>query len=78
MQLITDLKYLTYPAPYIINRYGGADKKKIALTFDDGPDPAWTAQILDELKKAGVHATFFVIGKNAEANPDILKREYAE
>jgi peptidoglycan/xylan/chitin deacetylase (PgdA/CDA1 family) len=54
------LKYTTYPTPYVINRYGYADKK-IALTFDDGPDEQWTPAILDELKKAKIHATFFVI-----------------
>jgi peptidoglycan/xylan/chitin deacetylase (PgdA/CDA1 family) len=36
--------------------------RRIALTFDDGPDPRWTLRIADELRAAGVHATFFVIG----------------
>jgi peptidoglycan/xylan/chitin deacetylase (PgdA/CDA1 family) len=77
LKLITDIKYLTFPSPYIINRYGGGGKK-LALTFDDGPDIQWTPQILDELKKANVKATFFVIGENAETNPSLIKREDAE
>lgn len=46
----------------------------VAITFDDGPDPEWTPQILEILKKYGVHATFFVIGKNAEAHPALVQR----
>ncbi len=50
----------------------------VALTFDDGPSPTWTPQILDILKRNNVQATFFVIGENARAHPDIVKRIYAE
>ena len=50
----------------------------IALTFDDGPYGEPTSQILDILKSKGVPATFFVVGKNVEKYPDLLKREYAE
>ena len=50
------------------------DEKAIALTFDDGPHPKYTAQILDILKEYGVKATFFVIGKNVENFRDIFKR----
>lgn len=49
-------------------------KKRIALTFDDGPDPQYTIELLDGLKKRGVHATFFVMGKQAEQYPEIIKR----
>ncbi|MDD6812080.1 MAG: polysaccharide deacetylase family protein [Lachnospiraceae bacterium] len=49
-------------------------KGKIAITFDDGPHPYYTPQILDGLKKRGVHASFFVTGENAELYPDIIKR----
>ena len=66
-----------FPSPWIITRYGSAPGK-IALTFDDGPDPQYTAQILDELKKANAPATFFVVGLNGELQPDLLKREIAE
>lgn len=50
------------------------DEMKIALTFDDGPDKSYTNEILDILNEYGIKATFFVIGKNCEENPDILKR----
>ncbi|MFF3071224.1 bifunctional polysaccharide deacetylase/glycosyltransferase family 2 protein [Kitasatospora sp. NPDC057904] len=50
----------------------------VALTFDDGPDPTWTPQILDVLRKEGVHATFFVVGTQAAAHPDLIRRIVAE
>lgn len=50
------------------------NKKILALTFDDGPHPIITPQILDVLKKAEVKATFFCIGKNVEENEEIVKR----
>ncbi|MFK7695078.1 polysaccharide deacetylase family protein [Paenibacillus sp. HJGM_3] len=48
--------------------------KRIALTFDDGPDQLYTPQILDVLKAHQVKATFFLLGKRAEANPNIVQR----
>lgn len=48
--------------------------KKIALTFDDGPHPYYTEQLLDGLKERGVKATFFVTGEHAELHPEIIKR----
>ncbi|MBV6697038.1 bifunctional polysaccharide deacetylase/glycosyltransferase family 2 protein [Kitasatospora aureofaciens] len=50
----------------------------IALTFDDGPDPRWTPKILDVLHRAGVHATFFVVGTQAAAHPELVQRMIAE
>ena len=52
--------------------------KAIALTFDDGPDPRWTPQILDILHREHVPATFFVVGENAEAHPGLIQREWNE
>lgn len=49
----------------------------VALTFDDGPDPAWTPAILDALQAAGARATFFVIAPRAAAHPDLLTRMHA-
>lgn len=54
------------------------DIKKIALTFDDGPHPSYTEELLDGLKERGVHATFFVTGEHAKLHPDIIKRMYDE
>ncbi len=58
---------------YAANRDAG---KYIALTFDDGPHPKYTAEILDILDEFNAKATFFVVGKNAENYPDLIKREY--
>jgi peptidoglycan/xylan/chitin deacetylase (PgdA/CDA1 family) len=53
-----------------------ANSKKVALTFDDGPHPRYTQQILAGLKERNAKATFFVIGKNAEMWPDVVKNIY--
>lgn len=47
--------------------------KEVALTFDDGPNPDYTLTLLEGLKKRGVKATFFVLGEEVEAFPDILE-----
>jgi cellulose synthase/poly-beta-1,6-N-acetylglucosamine synthase-like glycosyltransferase/peptidoglycan/xylan/chitin deacetylase (PgdA/CDA1 family) len=55
-----------------------ADPKLIAITFDDGPDAAYTGRILDILAEKNVKATFYVIGRNAFRLPDLLRRIYQE
>jgi len=75
--LIVACEYEKLPTPYIVRQYGFAPKK-IALTFDDGPDPKYTPTVLDVLKQAGVPATFFVVGGNAELYTDLLRRMDAE
>lgn len=52
--------------------------RKIALTFDDGPDKRYTPALLDGLAERNVKATFFVIGANAEKNGELVKRIYEE
>lgn len=52
------------------------EKKQIAITFDDGPNPDYTMKLLKGLKKRGVKATFFVLGEEVERYPDILKATY--
>jgi peptidoglycan-N-acetylglucosamine deacetylase len=47
---------------------------RIALTFDDGPDPRTTPPVLDTLREHGVKATFFVVGSQVEENPGLLRR----
>lgn len=49
------------------------DQKIVALTFDDGPHPETTTKILDILKRNDVKATFFLVGKNMAANPQLAK-----
>jgi cellulose synthase/poly-beta-1,6-N-acetylglucosamine synthase-like glycosyltransferase/peptidoglycan/xylan/chitin deacetylase (PgdA/CDA1 family) len=46
----------------------------VALTFDDGPDPRWTPEILRVLREHDVKATFFVLGSAAIAHPDLVRR----
>lgn len=74
---IDDESYTALPSSYVIQR-AGTLPHKIALTFDDGPDPEWTPQILDILKAKHVPATFFIIGANAEMSPRLVQREVAE
>ena len=62
----------------ISNIYTANAGKRVFLTFDDGPSKTVTPLILDLLKKENIKATFFVLGYNAERNPEILKRVYAE
>lgn len=50
------------------------NEKRLALTFDDGPHPKHTPQLLDILKRKGIPATFFVVGKRIKRFPHILKR----
>lgn len=52
--------------------------KYVALTFDDGPSPRCTPQLLDGLNERGVHATFFVVGCQVVKDPDIVTRMAAE
>lgn len=65
-------------AVQFVNASSLAERKKIALTFDDGPCAGCTDQLLDVLKKRNVKATFFLIGKNAENNPQLVRRIYEE
>ena len=58
--------------------YAHKEEKKVFLTFDDGPTSNITPQILDILKRYNVKATFFVLGKQVERNPDLIKREFNE
>ena len=79
--LITEQIYKSLPSGYVYQKFG-EDKSplgpghKIILTFDDGPSPEFTPQILNILEKAKIPATFFVIGLNAEQNIPILQREF--
>lgn len=58
----------------VVYWHGDINEKKIALTFDDGPNEPYTSQILDILKRYDIKATFFLIGKNVEVYPEIVKR----
>jgi peptidoglycan/xylan/chitin deacetylase (PgdA/CDA1 family) len=47
---------------------------ELALTFDDGPNPAWTPQLLDAIAAANIRATFFLVGRYAQVVPDLVRR----
>lgn len=55
-----------------------AVRKRVALTFDDGPHPVYTEELLDGLKERGARATFFVIGENIPGREDLIRRMDAE
>jgi peptidoglycan/xylan/chitin deacetylase (PgdA/CDA1 family) len=52
---------------------GPPDARGVALTFDDGPDPKTTREVLDALDVVSAKATFFVIAKKAEAHPELIR-----
>jgi peptidoglycan/xylan/chitin deacetylase (PgdA/CDA1 family) len=60
-----------------LHKDAAAPSRTVALTFDDGPGP-WTPAVLDVLQQAQVPATFFVVGKSAAAEPEMLRRVLAD
>jgi len=76
--LISEEYYDKLPSTYVIRRFGATTKKKLVLTFDDGPDPKYTKQILDTLAYYHVPAAFFVVGYQAENNIPLIKRIFKE
>jgi cellulose synthase/poly-beta-1,6-N-acetylglucosamine synthase-like glycosyltransferase/peptidoglycan/xylan/chitin deacetylase (PgdA/CDA1 family)/spore germination protein YaaH len=76
--LIADERIDDYPSGYQITRWGSTNEKRIVLTFDDGPDPAYTPDILDILRARQVPALFFVMGEQGERYPELLARIAAE
>ncbi len=76
-KLIIDEHMDVYPQNYTISYYGYRPNK-VAISFDDGPDPKWTPRILDALDKENVKGTFLVIGEEALENIGVLKREIRE
>ena len=67
-------KYLKFPEFPTLYHQGAGGEHQVAITFDDGPDPRWTPQILDILKAANVKAAFFLVGVNAERYPGLVRR----
>jgi peptidoglycan/xylan/chitin deacetylase (PgdA/CDA1 family) len=53
---------------------GARDRRAVALTFDDGPDPEWTPRVLDILEREGVRGAFFLIGRRARRAPHMARR----
>ncbi|MFT3750607.1 MAG: glycosyltransferase [Agriterribacter sp.] len=75
--IIAEEQYEQLPSKYVIKKYGNVHNQVI-LTFDDGPDPEYTPQILDILKKENIPAAFFLVGIEAENNLPLVKRIYKE
>lgn len=61
------------PVDVSIAHASDAGPNGVNITIDDGPDPAWTPQVLDLLEEYGVKATFCMTGLQAEAHPDLVK-----
>ncbi len=75
--IIAEQQYEQLPTRYVIKKYGNVHNQVI-LTFDDGPDPEFTPQVLDILKREKIPATFFIVGMEAENNLPLLRRIYNE
>ena len=65
-----------WPTSQIFGRTLTAPRRpnELALTFDDGPNPAWTPRLLDILAEHGVHGTFFMLGKFAQSEPALVRQ----
>jgi peptidoglycan/xylan/chitin deacetylase (PgdA/CDA1 family) len=61
-----------------IFRRGDRRRRWVALTFDDGPSESYSPQILDTLRRHGIKATFFIVGAQAEAHEDLVRRIWQE
>ena len=70
--IITEQKYTSLPSGFVVRKLGRSNSK-LVLSFDDGPDPEYTPQILKILKQENVPATFFIVGLNAENNIPIVE-----
>jgi peptidoglycan/xylan/chitin deacetylase (PgdA/CDA1 family) len=72
------IQNLSQQFPGIVIYKGNPNLKRVALTFDDGPDNYYTPRILDILHAKGVPATFFIVGKEAKLYPNMVKRIVSE
>lgn len=66
------------PVDVTIAHASDAGARGVNITIDDGPDPVWTPPMLDVLREYGVKATFCMVGTQAQAHPDLVKKVVAE
>ncbi len=66
--------YIKFPSYLTVSHQGEGKEDEVAISFDDGPDPEWTAPILDILKAKGVKASFFMVGSQIEKHPGLVRR----
>lgn len=78
LNLVIDQAFKVVPKEHPTQSFPSIDSKAVALTFDDGPDPVHTPRILDILAEKGVKATFYVVGRNVLAAPEMMNRIYSE
>lgn len=71
---VTAVHWTHLPRPFTLERWGRRPERTVSLTFDDGPDPIYTPQILDILAQKGVTATFFVTGRNGAGQTELLRQ----
>ncbi|HZA91691.1 MAG TPA: polysaccharide deacetylase family protein, partial [Gemmatimonadales bacterium] len=76
--LITQQEIRAIPGRDRAKTWPAVDPKALAITFDDGPDQEYTPKILDVLAEKNVRATFYILGRNAVASPEIMERMYRE
>ncbi|MFJ6564179.1 polysaccharide deacetylase family protein [Streptomyces sp. NPDC091412] len=65
------------PVDVTIAHASDKGERGVNITIDDGPDPVWTPQVLDVLREYGVKATFCMVGTQAQAHPDLVKKVVA-
>ena len=75
--VVKQLLKSTVLAPWVVQR-GLGGSGRVALTFDDGPDPEYTERILEVFRRVGGRATFFLVGAQAEIHPDLVARIVAD
>lgn len=75
---ISAVSYETLPKASVVQLYGAGEIGQVVLTFDDGPHPKHTPLALDILKETQTPASFFVLGKSAAAEPDLVMRILSE
>ncbi|MER5833413.1 polysaccharide deacetylase family protein [Streptomyces sp. NPDC002130] len=68
----------TEPVAVSIAHASEKGARGVNITIDDGPDPVWTPQVLDVLRQYGVKATFCMVGTQAQAHPDLVKKVVAD
>ncbi len=66
--------YEKFPSYLTVSHQGNGADDQVAITFDDGPDPKWTPQVLDILKENKIKAAFFMVGMQMEENPGLVDR----
>lgn len=73
MTVLENPRFASWARGHLVCRVDGVTDR-FALTFDDGPNPDATPAILDRLARAGSHATFFTLARNARREPELIRR----